>query len=260
VVISDVRAMVSSSVIVRSLVAAGATLIGVNSTYGLGEPITTNSSSAWTPIDLTRFVPSFQNAYTFPLVGRPTAIVTVGVEPAVEYCYEHRGECDHGYLPALLLIDEDGSAVSVDLGITATQVPTSALVRADGSLVVVTYNKDRIVLRAWDINNGPVPTLPDVEPFTPTGPPVVQWNSDLVVGKTYRFPLGTHCGIDVLGIFNDQNWWIVGEPGDAYETIQFDQRILGEVTMIDDDTIEYRLDGALIATYAPRPEEFPGCA
>ncbi len=244
-----------------AIVAAGATLIGVNSTNGTGEPITTNSSGAWSPTDLTRFVPSFQNATAFLLAGGPTAIVALGVEPTVEYCYEQRDACGRGYRPALLLIDEDGSAVSVDLGIAATQFPTSALVRADGSLVVATYNKNRFVLRTWDINNGPVPNLPDVEPFIPNGPAVVQWNSDLEVGTTYRFPLGTHCGIDILGIFNGQNWWIVGAPGGAYETLQLEsaQQILGEVTMIDDATIEYRLDGELIATYAPRSEEFPGC-
>ena len=244
---------------------AGPTLFGIDSFHlpdAPADPITVYSSGAWTAIDVSGFVPPFQNSSSFVLAGGVAALITFAVEPTVDYCYEHPDDCEHGYLPTLLLIDQDESVVSVDLGFAAARAPSSALVRSDGSLDVVTYDGDRLVLRSWDASNGPVPTLPDVAPFVSTGPPVVQWDSDLELGTTYRFPLGTHCGIDFLGNFNGRHWWIVGAPTDAYDASQlvYTQRVLGEVTMIDEATIEYRLDGALVATYAPSPEEPPPCA
>jgi hypothetical protein len=246
------------------IVAAGRALVGVNS-FGSPDapthPVATNDSRTWIPLDVTPFVPPFQYASTFHLAGGPQALMSLSVEPTIEYCYEHTDECDHGRPPILLLIDAGGTAVSVDLGVSAGQVASSALVRADGSLAVVTYDADRLVLRSWDIANGPVPVLPTVDLFTPTGPPVAQWDDELEVGQTYRFPLGTHCGIDFLANFNGQHWWIIGAPADAYDPAQLNgsQRILGELTLIDAGTIEYRSEDELIATYGPQPEAPPLC-
>jgi hypothetical protein len=246
-----------------SIVAAGQTLIGVNVFAEAGAvPLAADAAGAWAAVDVSRFAPPFVFAMASPRAGGPRALISLSVEPTVEYCYEHVDECDHGSATALLLVDEDGTVVSVDLGIRAQWLAWSALVRADGSLVIATYDGDRLVLRTWNASDGDVPTVPDVAPFRPTGPPVVRWDASLEVGTTYRFPLGTHCGIDVLGNFNGQHWWLVGEPSPAYDGLGSNnmQRILGEITMIDDHTIEYRLDGELLAVYAPRPDEPPGCA
>lgn len=246
------------------LVSAGSTLVGVNSFVAPDErayPISTNSGRAWDEVDLSRFAPPFQYASVFHLSGGPNALIAFAVEPTTEYCYEHVDECRSGYVPALLLIDADGTVASVDLGMSAARSPSSGLVGTDGSIYVVTYRDDRLVLRSWDADFGPVPTVPDVGSFTPSGPPLVEWGSTLESGETYRFPLGTHCGIDVLGDFNGQHWWIDGAPEAAYDANQSDmmQRLLGEITLVDIDTIEYRLGGELIASYAPRLEEPPGC-
>lgn len=247
-----------------SLVAAGRTLVGANSFGAPGEParpISTNSAGEWQDLDVTRFAPPFQYASTFYLSGGPAALITLAVEPTTEYCYEHIQECQSNLVPALVMVAADGTAVSVDLGGPLAYSPSSGLVTSDGSLHVVTARGDRVVLRSWDAASGPVPTLPDIALFTPTGPPLVEWGSVLQVGMTYRFPLGTHCGIDVLGDFSGVHWWIVGSPGPAYDESRGDmmQRLLGEITLIDPDTIEYRVDGELIATYAPSPQEPPGC-
>lgn len=247
-----------------AVVAAGRTLVGVSAYQSPLEPATpvsTNSAGEWRAVELSRFARPFQYATTFPLSGGPSALISLNVEPTTEYCYENIEECQPGLTPVMLLVSEDGSVVSVDLGMTPTSWPTSALVKSDGSLHVVTARGERLVLRTWDAASGPVPTMPDVEPFTPSGPPLVEWGSALEVGATYRFPLGTHCGIDVLGEFNGEHWWIVGSPEAAYDQYQFDmtQRLLGEVALVDPATIEYRVDGELIATYAPSAEEPPGC-
>lgn len=242
---------------------AGATLVGVNSFLSPSDPavpVSTNAGRAWEPVDVSRFAPPFQYASTFVLSGGPSVLITFAVEPSTEYCYEHLEECQSGFVPALLLVAADGTAVSVDLG-APVAYSSSGRVTADGSLHVVTIVGERLVIRSWDAANGPVPTVPDVEPFTPSGPPLAEWDAQLEVGATYRFPLGTHCGIDVLGDFNGEHWWIVGSPESAYGQYQSDmsQRLLGEITLVDEDTIEYRIDGELIATYAPSAEEPPGC-
>lgn len=247
-----------------AVVAAGRTLVGVSAYQSPLEPTTpvsTNSDGEWRPVELSRLARPFQYATTFPLSGGPSALISLNVEPTTEYCYENIDECQTGLTPVMLLVSEDGTVVSVDLGMTSISWPTSALVESDGSLHVVTARDERLVLRTWDASNGPVPTMPDVEPFTPSGPPLVEWGSALDVGVTYRFALGTHCGIDVLGEFNGEPWWIVGSPEPAYDQHQFDmsQRLLGEITLVDPGTIEYRVDGELIATYAPSAEEPPGC-
>lgn len=248
-----------------AVVAAGRTLVGVNSFLSTDEPalpISTNTDRIWTAADLSRFTPPFQYASTFPLSGGPAVLVSFAVEPTTEYCYDHVDECGPGLAPVLLLVSDDGSVVSVDLGTPAGPWPTSGFVASDGSIHVVTARGERLVVRTWDAADGPVPTVPDVEPFVPSGPPVVEWGSELAVGSTSRFPLGTHCGIDVLGEFNGQYWWIVGQPESAYDDHRTDmsQRLLGEITVVDATTIEYRIDGELIATYAPSAEEPPGCA
>ena len=242
---------------------AGTTLVGVNSFLSPSDPavpVSTNAGRAWEPVEVSRFAPPFQSASTFVLSGGPSALITFAVEPSTEYCYEHLDECQSGFVPTLLLVAADGTAVSVDLGAPFAYT-SSGRVTADGSLHVVTTDGERLVIRSWDAANGPVPTVPDVEPFTPSGPPLAEWDARLEVGATYRFPLGTHCGIDVLGDFNGEHWWIVGSPEPAYDQYQSDmsQRLLGEITVVDADTIEYRVDGELIATYAPSAEEPPGC-
>jgi hypothetical protein len=246
-------------------VTAGRTLVGIDAVSTPEaplNPVAANSSRTWSSVDVTPFVPPFQYSSAFVLAGGPQALVSLSVEPTVEYCYENTDACGRGYTPVLLLINSDGTAASIDLGLPGAQSANSGFVRADGSLAVVTYNDDRLVLRTWDVADGPVPVRPKLAPFTPTGPPTVQWDSEIQVGETYRYALYTHCGIDFLGKFNDKNWWIVGSPSEAYDPNprSGSQQILGEMVMIDDDTIEYRFAGDLIATYAPTPEAPPGCA
>ncbi len=258
------RVASDSGPVPTAVVTAGLTLVGVSaflSPLDAATPLSTNSADERRVVDLARFSPPFQYTTTSALSGGPSALISLVVEPTTEYCYEHVDECQQGSRPVLLLVSSDGSVVSIDLGITSTSWPTSALVASDGSLHVVTFRDERLAIRTWDAANGAVPTMPDVAPLTPSGPPLVEWDATLDIGLTYRFPLGTHCGIDVLGDFNGQHWWIVGSPEAAYDQYRSDmtQRLLGEINVVNDRTIEYRVDGELIATYAPSAEEPPGC-
>ena len=150
-------------------------------------------------------------------------------------------------------VDPISRWVEHDLGpFTGNQV---AAVEHNGELHII---DGRTVLRSWTPSSGePPPARPLPQPFTPSGPPVVGWQADIVVGQTYRFPMGTHCGIDFLGEFNGKTWWIEGAPTNTYHPA--DGTLLGEIVVIANDSIEYRVDGELVATYRSSDQEPTYC-
>jgi hypothetical protein len=94
---------------------------------------------------------------------------------------------------------------------------------------------------------------------------------DLEHGVTYRFPLYIHCGMEWLGQFNGTEWKLVidserpnpdtgGGEGVPAHWPEAQQTIFGDITLIDEDTIEYSIgDGEVIATYFPTDLPRPGC-
>ena len=94
--------------------------------------------------------------------------------------------------------------------------------------------------------------------------PTVQWGADLEVGQTYRYDLYIHCGMDFLGEFNGSLFGLVDPPRGATPKSSWPMvpdEILGLVTLVDGDTIEYSIpSGEVIATYRTTDEEAPACA
>ena len=105
------------------------------------------------------------------------------------------------------------------------------------------------------------PRRPPLEAPPADEPPLVAFDGDLTVGSTYRFPLFIHCGMGLLGNFNDRWWFLVAgstewngetdpaEAAPAHWPIA-QQSIFGMITLVDPDTIEYSIpSGEVIAVY-----------
>lgn len=154
--------------------------------------------------------------------------------------------------------------------------PSSVLHNDAGDTVVLGTTKDgEWATWMWDSSQGDVPTTThsNDEPQY-DGPPIIEYGATLEEGSRYAFALYIHCGMDRLGEFNGVQWALVESPtGDQPETgagepVPDDwpvvaQSILGYLTLVDDDRIEYSLeDGEVIGVYAPLPAdaEVNGCA
>ncbi|MDZ4826239.1 MAG: hypothetical protein SGJ13_07205, partial [Actinomycetota bacterium] len=181
----------------------------------------------------------------------------VGRDPTP--CYEDIEQCD-SYPEQLLLAPSDAGAWR------AVEPPefdrrasiNDALVTANGD-VVVALSWERTVLAVW--RGGRLPTRAPEPPAEPSAPPIVDHDATLEVGATYRYPLYTHCGFPYLG-FNTKTWRTDEQLPTQYPTDWpvAHQSILGQLTLVADDIIEYSIpDVGVIATYRPTDETPPGC-
>jgi hypothetical protein len=245
---------------------AGSTIIGINaidSPEAGSVPIVVNQSGAWQPADLSLVVPPYQYADSFALSSEPVALLALSVEPSPEYCYDHRVECNTGSTARTIIIGAQGSVAAIDEGdLTGRGLVDAGMIGSDGSIYLLRHRDDRFVLRSWPATGEPVPTLPPVEPFTPSGPPLVTWQDQVTVGKVYRYQLRTHCGIGFLGQFNDSTWWILGSPTGVYggSDDSGSHVLYGEIHVIAQDRIEYWIDDQFVATYESRTDEPQLCA
>jgi hypothetical protein len=127
----------------------------------------------------------------------------------------------------------------------------------------------------WEADQGSPPTtVPEQSTVEYEGPPLLRYGDTPELGTTYAFPLYIHCGMDRVGELGGRQWALVDGSAEVNpETGAGDplppswpvvaQSILGYVTMVAADRIEYSLaDGEVIAVYAPLPEGAPvlGCA
>jgi hypothetical protein len=211
----------------------------------------------WELVDLGELTgpAEYRSAY---LVGHGDDVAVFQVDYArpIEYCYEDRASCGKSSL--VVLLGPDGTPTAIDLGVPDVEVDVdTATTDSDGSFHILIATERGVELRTWPESQGPVPTLPAPTVSEPAGPPVVEWDATLEVGGVYRFPLQTHCGIDVLGRFNGSNWWLYDTP--AVDFTGNGGGVLGEIHVIAGDRIDYVLDGRTVAVYEPRAEQFPGC-
>jgi hypothetical protein len=132
---------------------------------------------------------------------------------------------------------------------------------------VIVVSGERLELWRWP--GGSVPPLLEAsaEPETTPGPPLARHGDHLDIGTPYRFPLYTHCGIGYLGQFNGSFWHWARRASDGPMPPSTEswpmagQSVLGYVTLVDAQTIEYSLPGGeVIAVYEASDVEPPGCA
>lgn len=92
--------------------------------------------------------------------------------------------------------------------------------------------------------------------------PVLDPNGALMIdlGTTYRFHVGTHCGIDHLARINGVDWYLDGPFSGAFPPGTDErQRFWADITLVANDVIELDADGYLEARYVPGPDLEAGC-
>jgi hypothetical protein len=185
-------------------------------------------------------------------------------------CYRDVESCEEG-AKAVLLRSTDG--------VTWAELDTSSMIGryGDFSTVVDTSTGPLVIgreeqLTTWRwLSSQPPPAMPPYEAPTPLETPLARWGDAIEPGVTYRYPLYIHCGMEVLGEFDDRYWYRAKDNAPAPETGAggetpphwpvAQQSIFGYITLTDNDTIEYTInDGEVIATYRPSNKEPPGCA
>ena len=221
---------------------------------GVDQAVVINRSGRWEPVGLEQLTGPSEFGFAFPIGSDPPVFV-VEFELPVEYCYEDPDNC-RNISPLVVLIDDRGTPSAID--VRAPDVdPGTATIGDDGTFHILLSTGRGLELRSWPSAQGPPPTLPPTTLTEPSGPPLVEWDATLEVGETYRFPLYTHCGIDVLGRFNGLNWWLFDTPAGEFDGDG--GFVFGEIHMIADDRIDYVVEGRTVAVYQPRSDEFPGC-
>jgi hypothetical protein len=178
-----------------------------------------------------------------------------------ESCYQDLASCQGGARAVLFRSADARTWEEVDLTAPAIARIDSVTGYPDGGVMIVgsTSGSARVEAWVWTSDTAPPAPLPAVT--TDEGPPIVQFDGELTIGSTYRFPLYFHCGIGLLGNFNHRWWYLVegstewgsgtGESGPPPADWPIaEQYIFGTITLIDEDTIEYTIpSGETIATY-----------
>ena len=185
------------------------------SATGVDQSVVINRTGRWEPVGLEQLTGPSEFGFAFP-VGSDPPVFVVEFERPVEYCYEDPDNC-RNISPLVVLIDDHGTPSAID--VRAPDVdPGTATIGDDGTFHILLSTGQGLELRSWPTSQGPPPTLPPATVTEPSGPPLVEWDATLEVGKTYRFPLYTHCGIDVLGsCFNGLNWWLLDTPSGEFD-------------------------------------------
>lgn len=186
-------------------------------------------------------------------------------------CYAQPETCETG--TAVVLRSADGERwEELDLGALNTGDffrPLRVARDHTGALLLVGAG-EQLELHRWSGSDGP-PSLPPPAPLPPPEIPLATYETELELGVTYRYPLYIHCGMRVLGSFNEQFWYLDETDGPNPETGSTapvpeewptaGQSILGHITLTSEKTIDYSLpNGEIIATYTPSDEQPPGCA
>ena len=222
---------------------------------GVDQAVVINRTGRWEPVGLEQLTGPSEFGFAFPIGSDTTPVFVVEFERPVEYCYDDPDNCQN-IRPLVVLIDDHGTPSAIDARAPDVD-PDTATIGDDGTFHILLSTRHGLELRSWPTAQGPPPTLPPATVIEPSGPPLVKWDATLEVGETYRFPLYTHCGIDVLGRFNGLNWWLLDTPSGEFSGDG--GFVFGEIHVIADDRIDYVVEGRTVAVYEPRPDEFPGC-
>jgi hypothetical protein len=179
-----------------------------------------------------------------------------------EACYRDLSSCQAGSRPVLLRSSDGLEWVEIDLDALSTSWIESVVDVAEQGVMLVGSSGGTVQLETWTWPSDAEPPRRPPPPEQPADePPLVSFDGDLTIGATYRFPLFIHCGMGLLGNFNDRWWFLVAgstdwdpesdpaEAAPAHWPIA-EQSIFGTITLVDADTIEYSIpSGEVIAVY-----------
>jgi hypothetical protein len=181
--------------------------------------------------------------------------------------------CQGGGRPVLLRSVDGVEWVEIDLAPLELSSIERIVDVADHGMMVIGHEPQSPRLATWTWSSGDEPPrrpLPNAA--SPDEVPLVAFGDRLTVGATYRFPLHFHCGIELLGSFNDRWWYLVEGSTQWDPTVDSpaappanwpvaNEFIFGTITLVDADTIEYTIpSGEVIAIYEASTVEPELCA
>ena len=190
-----------------------------------------------------------------------------------DLCYRDLSACQTGARPVLMRSPDGIEWVEVDLsGLWVSWIERLVDVGDRGMMLVGRAGRSpRLLTWTWPSGSEP-PRRPAPQEPRADEPPLAEFDGRLAVGVTYRFPLYIHCGMRLLGNFNDRWWYLVKgssvwdpeigtrEEPPAHWPIA-DQYIFGTITLVDADTIEYTIpSGEVIAVYEASADPPQLCA
>jgi hypothetical protein len=190
-----------------------------------------------------------------------------------EVCYRDLDACRNGARPVLLRSTDGLVWVEIDLApLTTSWIDRVVDVGGEGMMLVGRTGRSG-GLETWTwMSTGEPPHRPPPDAAPIDEVPVAAFDEELSVGATYRFPLFIHCGMGLLGNFNDR-WWYLVEGSSAWDPETgsaaappahwpiAQESIFGMITLVDADTIEYTIpSGEVIAVYEASTTEPQLCA
>jgi hypothetical protein len=188
-------------------------------------------------------------------------------------CYRDLLACQGEPRPVLLRSTDGANWTDVDLTALSTSSIEGLAADPIGGLALVgrIAGSRQLAVWTWPDETAPPSRPPAVGPPADE-PPLAHGGERLIAGQTYRYPLYIHCGLRVLGQFNDR-WWVLVEGSTvvdpdlaAGQVPPADwpiagQAIFGMITLLDDDTINYSIpSGEVIAVYQPATTDPALCA
>ena len=268
---------------VESIARFGDLVVGVGSIQGDRGPsllliVSSDDGLTWSRPSVTEALSSVNGIGRNQVVAAAGAVWLAssqynGPFENPDVCYRDLLSCQGGARPVLLRSTDGTNWTEIDLAALSTSWieglatdPTNAL-----ALVGRVAGTSQLAVWTWPYETAPPLRPPAVEP--PAGePPLAQGGDQLTVGRTYRHPLYIHCGLNLLGQFNDR-WWVLvegstvvdpdlgaGSEPPAHWPIAA-ETIFGMITLIDDDTINYSIpSGEVIAVYQPATTDPALCA
>ncbi|MEM9464253.1 MAG: hypothetical protein AAGA90_02715 [Actinomycetota bacterium] len=261
----------------RHLARVGDRLVAVGELWGDAGPevlvAVTTDGRAWTVVDTDGFVFDGVSWVDGVTVQGDAIWVTAhrwfDAWSDPDRCYVDLDACESA--EAVLLHSVDGTTWNeVDLGgIDRPDYTSIDTVIVEEDAIHVIGSSVQVLVWTWNDPTPPLAPPPDAlpEPLHP----LVQWDADLEVGATYRYPLYIHCGMGYLGRFNQTHWYLTEAPEGVADTGFGDmpspawpvasETIYGAITLVDSTTIEYTIpEIGLIAVYEASEVEPPGCA
>ena len=189
-------------------------------------------------------------------------------------CYRDLQVCQTGARPVLLRSTDGVEWADIDLAPLSLSTIERVVDVADHGVMVVgrVAMSPRTETWTWSGDGEPPRRPPPEEGPLSDMPPLVGNGDRLAVGATYRFPLYVHCGMGLLGEFNGRWWMLVAGSTEWDPAVDpsatapahwpiAQEFIYGTITLVDADTIEYRIpSGEVIAVYEASTAQPQGCA
>lgn len=110
----------------------------------------------------------------------------------------------------------------------------------------------------------PVPTEAlqvEVTPVAGNTQPFVEWGTELLPGVPYTIRLGTHCGVEWLGQWNDLVWYNPGPTPPEWQQFIGKLEVI-DVTAVFEERPVPKIDATangVTLTYVPTDQPIPGC-